>query len=260
MRLWGPGVRVVDLRGLLPTHKYETFGNRNPNKIEGLVLHHTGADGNDEDQVYRIARYHSGKRSHLKAGGAPGIAYWACVGGDGTVYVCWDLGKITWSQGTRKGKPGYQPRSNARFLAVLVMGNFASSHNPQGSSPTPAQMYTARKMWTELAPMWGWTDTFFGHVDFGKPACPGDMLYGMIRNVRRENTSLRVDLSTMLGRQKALVWLGFDVGESGVDGVWGLDSKMALRAFQSTHDLDDDGMWGPKTDQGVREALRAREA
>ena len=47
--------------------------------------------------------------------------------------------------------------------------------------------------------------------------------------------------------QTDLVTLGYDVGQSGIDGVYGKDTMAALRAFQADRGLNADGICGPKT-------------
>jgi len=59
-------------------------------------------------------------------------------------------------------------------------------------------------------------------------------------------------------RQKKLVKLGYDPGPT--DGKPGRKTARALKQFQKEHGLDDDGVWGPKTDKAVTEAIKARDA
>jgi hypothetical protein len=61
------------------------------------------------------------------------------------------------------------------------------------------------------------------------------------------------DLSTWLGRQKALKILGYDPGT--FDGIFGPRTKAALQAFQQDNGLDPDGIWGPNTETAMKGLL-----
>ncbi len=65
----------------------------------------------------------------------------------------------------------------------------------------------------------------------------------------------QADLSTWEGRQEALVTLGYDPGP--VDGAFGPSTKSALQEFQADQGLTPDGIWGPKTEKAMDEALEA---
>ncbi|HSQ21561.1 MAG TPA: peptidoglycan-binding domain-containing protein, partial [Coriobacteriia bacterium] len=47
--------------------------------------------------------------------------------------------------------------------------------------------------------------------------------------------------------QQRLLVLGYDLGPTGVDGVFLGATDTAVRAFQESHDLDEDGVIGPRT-------------
>lgn len=53
-----------------------------------------------------------------------------------------------------------------------------------------------------------------------------------------------MDVSTM---QTYLTALGYHCGDKGVDGVFGVDTRAAVRAFQKDYNLKVDGICGPKT-------------
>lgn len=71
----------------------------------------------------------------------------------------------------------------------------------------------------------------------------------------------------VLALQKRLVELGYHLGAQ--DGIYGVLTERAVRAFQSEHALDDDGIAGPKTlaamkdsapaDLGPRETMTAKD-
>jgi len=66
-----------------------------------------------------------------------------------------------------------------------------------------------------------------------------------------------VKLNSVLGIQKALLALGFDLGPRGADGVWGPKTEAAVEQFQSLRGLTVDGIVGPKTRATLTEVLAA---
>jgi len=61
------------------------------------------------------------------------------------------------------------------------------------------------------------------------------------------------ELGTWLERQNALKKLGYDPGP--LDGDFGPKTRYALQTFQKEHGLVPDGIWGPKTEAVMRDAL-----
>ncbi|MEO6420710.1 MAG: peptidoglycan-binding domain-containing protein [Polyangiaceae bacterium] len=67
-----------------------------------------------------------------------------------------------------------------------------------------------------------------------------------------------IDLSTMSGVQTALGMLGHDAGS--VDGIDGVNTQAALRAFQTAVGISADGMIGPNSRKALLAALDAASA
>lgn len=59
----------------------------------------------------------------------------------------------------------------------------------------------------------------------------------------------KFDLDSWLGRQQALISLGYDPGQA--DGDFGPNTKVALKQFQTDSGLDADGLWGPRTEAAM---------
>jgi len=57
-------------------------------------------------------------------------------------------------------------------------------------------------------------------------------------------------------RQEALISLGYGVGPSGADGIYGKNTKAAIADFQRDAGIGIDGIWGKITDAAMAEALR----
>lgn len=65
-----------------------------------------------------------------------------------------------------------------------------------------------------------------------------------------------IDLSTVRGKQQALVALGYDVGK--VDGLDGPKTQAAAKKFQLDHGIEVVGKLGPKTTAKLRELLKEK--
>ena len=105
-----------------------------------------------------------------------------------------------------------------------------------------------------------------GQRDFSNTNCPGDLLYNQLPSLRKqvadklglqftpedlENESPFVDIklgstgSAVIKLQQRLGDLGFNPGA--VDGVFGENTKAAIKAFQRSVGLKDDGIVGSNT-------------
>lgn len=98
-------MKVVDLRGKLPTHKTLKYRTRKLSDIRSIAIHHSlTLTGSPE----AFANY------HVNTNGWPGIAYTYVVQRDGTVYKCWDHDKVTYHVGN----------SNKHALGICMVGDF----------------------------------------------------------------------------------------------------------------------------------------
>lgn len=59
--------------------------------------------------------------------------------------------------------------------------------------------------------------------------------------------------------QGILIALGYDLGKTGADGIFGTETRSAVRAFQSDHELTPDGVAGPDTWKKALELIAAIE-
>ena len=73
---------------------------RDVDALKGMVWHQELGWGS----VEAVAKYHTGKDSHLRRGGVQSIAYTFAVRRNGQIVLCNDLNKAPWSQGF-KGRP-----------------------------------------------------------------------------------------------------------------------------------------------------------
>lgn len=224
---------------------------RNVKKLKGMVWHQELGWGSIE----AVARYHTGKNSHLCKGGVESISYTFAIRKSGRIVLCNDLKKATWSQGF-KGRSGDE---NAEFLSVMFEGMFHGQHVTDSSAGEPnyLQMTSALILWHVCKELWDWQeDDLYGHYLFGKPACPGDTLKTVIDAVRINVTKEKpktYNFRSTKDRQRALKKLGFYTGKA--DGIWGPKSRGALVKFQSAVRLAADGIWGAKTEAAIIKKL-----
>lgn len=239
----------VDARELLRRNPTVTgWGRRTVGALKGMCWHQALSWGS----VEAVANYHTGPDSHLRAGGVESIPYTFAIRRNGETLLCNDLGDRVWSQGF-KGRDGDE---NAEFLSVMFEGFFRGPDvtDLTAGEPTGDQVLAGLTLWRACRDLWGWDDgSLYGHYHFGKPACPGFTLQGVIDAVRSHAPRQRFDLGSTRGRQEALKALGFYTGA--IDGDWGPKSKGALIAFQTAHELVPDGVWGPRSEAAVRSAL-----
>ncbi len=225
---------------------------RSVKKLKGMVWHQELGWGSVEG----VAKYHTGKNSHLCKGGVESISYTFAIRRNGQIILCNDLNKATWSQGYR-GRKGDE---NAEFCGVMFEGLFNGEHVTDTSSKEPngMQMTSALILWQVCKELWSWRECdLYGHYLFGKPSCPGDTLRTIIEAVRVntvQEDQPKYDFTKTIDRQKALKKLGYNTGKA--DGVWGPKSRGALIRFQSAVRLVADGIWGAKTEGAIIRKLK----
>ena len=149
---------------------------REATPIDRVILHQSlgHADPSGNRDVFGINNYHISTGNHISAGGCPHICYHWVLDDDGSIYLCNELSDVVWHC---KGQ-------NARSIGVMLVGNFAGPGHP-GGEPTTAQEQAFFAVAEHLMEVLGLTpESFAGHADFGKLACPGNTAYGWIEKLR----------------------------------------------------------------------------
>ena len=238
-----------DQRKSLPQSKTHKWRTRSVKDIKGMCWHQALGEIN----TVGIARYHSSTSSHLNKGkGVQTISYTWSIEKDGRIILCNDFKSKTWSQGTRD----IAGDENALYMSVCFCGEFRGKGHDKGSfGPTEPQMQSGMLLWRVCRNYFKWSKAEIkGHFDFGKPACPGLILEGMITSMRHGIEENEISFESPKGRQALLNHMGANLV---VDGLWGAKSTAALKAFQSKYKLVPDGIWGKKTEAVINELLEA---
>lgn len=173
-------LKIVDEdgRATLPRHPKKKWSYRNPYLIKGMCFHQSMenygiASGN--------AKYDVGP-NHISEDGLPSLSYTIFVEKSGKSILVNNVEDKTWSQGC---VDKVHLDENALFLAVCFGGNFSGEGYVGTQEPTPEQIATAKKLWDGAKAIWGWDEhALYGHYNFGKPACPGDVLKSFIESVQ----------------------------------------------------------------------------
>jgi hypothetical protein len=243
---------IEDGRTSLARNPDKRWGRRDPKIIKGVVFHQSL---DNYGTVHGNARYHS-QPNHISSSGLPALSY--TLFSDraiGVMFLANDVEDVPYSQGNRH-IPGDE---NELYLSVCFGGNFSGPgyRSPKSMKLTDAQKDHGLLVWDLLKKTFGLQQNqLFGHYHFGKAACPGYELMYFIEQVREDYyvDADNVMLGTDEGRQAILKGLGFY--HSRIDGEWGPQSKYALTLFQKAHNLNPDGVWGPKTEAAAEKALK----
>jgi len=233
---------------VLPRNPDRQWGTRDPTGLRGLVFHQALSWGSIE----AVARYHLGP-NHISRDGLPSLSYTFAIRRNGAILMALDWEEKPFSQGDRN-QTGDE---NAEFVSCCIEGMFHGDGvtDPSAGEPTLDQIESVLRLWNAVRDRFKWTnESIYGHFDFGKPSCPGATLSTLIRAIRFPDPALSPKTHDgVLGRQQALVGIGYPIAQL---GTWGPDSRAALTAFQTAHGLVPDGVWGPRTQAAIDAALK----
>lgn len=161
-----PKFEPIDVVAELPTHPTKTWQERTLDKVNKVIFHQSLSAGTVEG----IARYHVTPGNHISESGCPGICYHYAIAMDpqATIYLCNYLTSMTWHcQG-----------QNSSAIGVLVIGDYDGPNYKGQHHLTKDHTLSINKLMEylvdlETIPNVDSFSKFFGHCDFGKPACPG---------------------------------------------------------------------------------------
>ena len=156
-----------DIINTLPRHTSKKWKKRKLKDINKIIVHQSMSEGT----VKGVNHYHitPSPCNHISEKGTPHICYHYVISADkfGTVYQCNDLEDIVW------GCRG----QNFSGIQILVIGNFdgVNYHPKPIRKPTFKQLRSLEKL---IKYLYGINKEWklYGHCDFGKLACPGQVL------------------------------------------------------------------------------------
>lgn len=232
---------VIDKVSELPKHASRTWSIRSLSQIKGLVVHQSAGPGS----LLSIAKYHVSPGNHISSLGCPGICYSFAITPDGSIILCNKLEHVVWSQ-------NYKERSgneNIDFASVLVVGDFSGPGHYSNQYPTSEQIKSLITLWGEFKLKLDLDDgDIYGHYNFGKPACPGTVLQGVVESIRNQR-QIRFDADHDV--ELLLAKLGY-LSQENVDDNWSLHDKKALISLQTDVGTYADGIFGPLTEAAIK--------
>jgi hypothetical protein len=205
-----------------------------PTPVKHLVLHHSVTPDNGLRTVQSIQRF------HMDARGWQDIAYSAIYSPqDGVMY-----------EGRGWGIAGAHTRLHNRTAhAICVLGNYETM------IPSAQTIY-ALAWWANWHGATYGPDHYVGHTDLGTTACPGKNLYGkmgQINQLARDLTGqppisppAELPPTLRLGDKGDDVKL-LQAAVMAHDGVYGPQTEQAVRDYQRANLLTVDGICGPQT-------------
>ena len=207
-------------------------------KTDYIILHHTAAT---QGTVQAIHNYHMNGR------GWKGIGYNFYVRKDGKIYQ----GRPEWAVGAHA--TGYNDKS----IGVCAEGNFEAEKMPEAQKKAIIELVRDLKQKYPNAQI-------KRHKDFAATSCPGknypfDEIIQAVNKKEGDNVILkngsRGDAVKQL--QTNLNKLGFNCGTA--DGIFGVKTEAAVKAFQKAYGLAVDGIAGPATLGKIEELLKKQE-
>ena len=142
--------------------------------IDRIVVHQELGMGSVSD----VNRYHitPGDNNHLSKKGAPHFAYHFGIERDGQVIQANRLDDITW----------HTRGQNSRGIGIMLVGDFTGPGHAGVVSPKPVQLLNLQDLVMLLVNFLPnvTTANLFGHIDFGKPACPGTEVMGALQHIK----------------------------------------------------------------------------
>jgi hypothetical protein len=173
-------IGIINIIHDLPWRKNEVWSSRSEKQIDAIVVHQSlGAMTAKAMNNYHIAdaiNPKTGMRDIRYGREWPHIAYHFVVEPDGKIFQCNELRHKTW----------HTKSQNTRGVGVCFAGNFSGPGHTGKNEPTPGQLGAFVQLIPALARLIGKpvAECLFGHFDFGKPACPGDVIRQWVEDAR----------------------------------------------------------------------------
>lgn len=211
-----------------------------------IILHHAEASQCTAEDIHRW---------HLNNGWA-GAGYHFLVRKDGSIYRLRPENKVG----------SHAKGANSNSIGICFEGAYMTETMPQ------AQINAGKELVADLKSKYG-ISKVQRHSDVYPTSCPGtnfpfDEIAGASGNNSGNKNSSNNNSSTLLkvgsrgaavqDVQKKLVALGYNVGSTGADGIFGNDTKNAVIKFQGSVRISKDGIVGSQTLAKLNEAYNNR--
>ena len=158
----------------LPWHKEKRWKVRHLSKIDKIIVHQEMG----ESDIEAVNNYHINK-NHISKTGCPHFCYHFGIEKDGTIIQANEFEHVTWHT---KGQ-------NDSAIGIMLVGNFDGVNYKGKGNPTVEQLSSLSHLCDILinhTPMLKLNKKdVYGHIDYGKMACPGYDVYTWISNYRK---------------------------------------------------------------------------
>ncbi|WP_236572280.1 N-acetylmuramoyl-L-alanine amidase [Nocardiopsis sp. FR4] len=213
----------------------------------GLVIHYNGPATNLRSHSDCIAYWKRVRRDHMRGNGWADLGYsWgACRHGE--VFTGRGLRRYQAAQGTTRG--------NSEWYSVTLMlgGN---------EQPTQGHIQAVRDLRAYLMAR-GVGGAIRGHRSFVSTSCPGDVLYELVLdgtfgargngNPSSGGGGGMTSVRSIRSQQTAVNGLGHNP-KLDIDGLWGPKTEAGVKWLQGKVGVTADGLWGPATEAAYRAA------
>lgn len=240
-------MEILNMVTKLPWHDKRIWSSRDVEKaVNKIIIHQELGDA----PVEIVNKYHitPGPNNHLSPRGAPHFAYHYAIrrgdkhGPDGQIVQVNELTHVTW----------HTFGENGSGVGIMLEGNYKGIGHIHGhKNPTIKQMESLERLVKYLLDNLSLkSQDVWGHYHFGKPACPGYHVSEWIeefRNRKEISSNAQLEKLSIKDIQDMLDQLGYYLGESGADGLFGINTTSAVRKFQTDNGLLVDGIPGPQT-------------
>lgn len=172
-------VSVKNYINVLPWHPYRRWSVRPLTCVNKIIIHQAASKGTVENvNLYHIT---PSSNNHIDKKGAPHICYHYVISRTGDIYKVNSLTHIVW----------HCKEQNTSSIGILILGNFSGPSYLGSQEPTIEQLHSLKKIldiYTNAQKNFeGLTinkNNIFGHKDFGKENCPGNILYNFLKNYK----------------------------------------------------------------------------
>ena len=147
------------------------WSKRSLNKVNQVIVHQALSEGS----VEAINKYHISPGNHISNKGCPHICYHYVIDREDNILQTNLLSSIVWHCSQR----------NTHSIGILVLGNFDGPSYKGTQNVLGIQVENLRYLLSMLLSKYHLNrQNVFGHNDFGKENCPGNVITNFIRGYK----------------------------------------------------------------------------